>query len=79
MPQPEKKLVNSNPPMLNWCILLPHWEGGLEVDLTLTLPQLRHIDQAAEALLDAAPLREELIRPIRVLRKHTKNCKTLGN
>ena len=35
----------------------------MEVDFTLLLWQPRHIDQAAEALLDAAPVREEVIRP----------------
>ena len=38
--------------------LLPHWEGVWEVDWSLILPQLRHIDQAAEAILDAAPVRK---------------------
>ena len=32
-----------------------------------TVRQLRHIDEAAEAILDAAPVREEQIRPIRLL------------
>ena len=49
------------------CKLLPQREGVLEVDLTMILWQPRHIDQAAEAILDAAPVREEQIRPIRLL------------
>ena len=67
MLQTEKKLVNSHPPKLKGCRLLPRREGVLEVDLTVTLWQLRHIDQAAEAILDAAPVREEPTRPKRVL------------
>ena len=39
----------------------------MEVDFTLLLWQPRHIDQAAEALLDAAPVREEVISPLRLI------------
>ena len=67
MLQTEKKFVNSHPPKITGCGHLPRREGVLEVDLIVTLWQLRHIDQAAEALLDAAPVREEHIKPIRLI------------